>query len=155
MAAGAAWITYKAKTSVPKPPPTPPVAAGKTRICVTGYTMSPPTAHAHNLAALIAKKYPDQFETWYYFDNFCCFSFMQQKFDPVPFPAHLKGHSTSPFVWFETSPNVIEPIGGNDHFSAWAKTRFASDSEIAQYAAAAPTMSEMMHAGKNPATVPA
>jgi hypothetical protein len=41
----------------------------------------------------------------------------------VPFPDHLKGHQTSPFVWLETSStngeNKITPIGGGDRFREW------------------------------------
>ncbi len=101
-------------------PPSTPVPEGKIRICVAGGTHSAPTAKAHELAALIAKRYPTRFETWFYFDQYAYWLFIR-KFDTVPFPPHLKGHSTTPFVWFERgATNVIEPIGGSTDLSKWA-----------------------------------
>ena len=57
----------------------------------------------------------------------------------MPFPAHLKGHSTSPFVWIEqgapapadksaaaTATSALTPIGGRDRFAEWALARFAT-----------------------------
>lgn len=47
----------------------------------------------------------------------------------MEFPAHLKNHDTSPFVWLETAsvdpagPNKIVPIGGGDHFCEWTMTQ--------------------------------
>ena len=69
------------------------------------------TGRARNLAALIAATHPDKYETWFYFagsDDF--YGFLKITFDSVPFPEHLKGHSSSPFVWLETGPNTIEPL---------------------------------------------
>lgn len=135
LAANAGRAFYLNCTSVPNPPPSTPVPNGKIRICVAGYTHSGPTAKAHYLADMIAKAFPDKYETWYYFDQYAFHAFTQKKFDPVPFPAHLKGHSTSPFVWFETgSNNKIEPIGGSDHFSQWVLKTFPKNAEFVELA---------------------
>jgi len=63
--------------------------------------------------------------------------FLREKFDPVPFPPHLKGHSSSPFVWLERpnstlvgGPNEIEPIGGRSHFAEWIEANLKSDAEL-------------------------
>jgi len=149
---GIGYMVYRSNTAVPNPPPSLPVPAGKTRLCVTGYSSSPPTAHAHLLADLIARKHPERYETWYYFDTFACFKFMQARFDAVPFPPELKGHATSPFCWIETSPNEVVPIGGNDRFSEWAKANFAGEEEILAYANAAPSFGETFHGDKAPMT---
>ena len=107
----------------PNPPPSPPIGAGKTRICIAGFTHSAPTSKAHYMADIIAKAFPDKFETWYYWDSGSAFyGYIIPKFDSVPFPPHLKGHSTSPFVWLERgAEKTIEPIGGAKEFSAWVK----------------------------------
>lgn len=150
LGAAGGYFAYRTSTDVPHPPRSTPVPAGKVRICIAGYTMSPPTGRAHFLAGLIAKKYPDQYETWYFFDLFAWGKFTVEKFCNVPFPAHLKGHCTSPFVWFERpgsgSDNAIEPLGGYDHFSTWAKTTFKDrDEEIVAFASQAPGFGDLNH----------
>lgn len=85
------------------PPPFNPIPAGKKRICVAAFQVNSWIVAAHGarmIAAEIQRVHPDEYETWFYFtnkDNF--YSFLKEKFDPVPFPEHLKGHETSPFVW--------------------------------------------------------
>ena len=103
-------------------PPRNPVPEGKTRICVAGYKVSPYTGHARATAAAIAAAHPDSYESWYYFDSSAPFyAFLKETFDPVPFPPHLKGHASSPFVWLERgATNEITPIGGDSHLSEWA-----------------------------------
>ena len=99
------------------PPPRNPVPENKLRICVAGFTASPHTGRARKIAGLIAKKNPNKYETWFYFDGSDQFYDFLKLFDDVPFPPEIKGHSSSPFVWFETSPNIIKPIGGRDKFA--------------------------------------
>ncbi len=117
---------YKRSKAISRPPAMSPVPKGKIRICVAGGTHSAPSARAHYLADAIAASDPEKYETWYYFDQYAFWPFVKEKFDPVPFPAHLKGHSTMPFVWLERqnptsgATNEITPIGGSDHFAAWA-----------------------------------
>jgi hypothetical protein len=116
-----ALSVLRQNVDVVKTPKVTPVPAGKIRICVSGYTHSAPTAKARYLATLIAEEFPDKFETWFYFSSSMFFNFTAKKFANVDFPAHLKGHATSPFVWLETgSDNVIEPLGGAEFLSAWA-----------------------------------
>jgi hypothetical protein len=105
--------------SVP-PPPSLPVPAGKIRICVTGYTISHHTGRTRKIATHLAREHPDKFETWFYFAGSEYHEFTKQKFEQVPFPEHLKGHGSSPFVWLETGAgNQITPIGGRSHFCEW------------------------------------
>ncbi len=86
-----------------------------------GYNVSHRTARAHRIASTLAETYPAQYETWYYWDTPQYFhAYIVEKMDPVPFPDHLKGHSSSPFVWFETGPDkIIQPIGGLSDFRDW------------------------------------
>ena len=132
-----AYISYCAlilKMAKPNPPKSGPVPSGKIRLCVAGYPISPPTAKAHYLADLIAKKFQSKYETWYYWHDVSLWRYLKEKTDPVPFPPHLKGHRTSPFCWLERSPNVMEPIGGADHLSKWAQENI-DDVEVKAFAA--------------------
>lgn len=118
---------FKRSKAISNPPPASAVPKDKIRICVAGGTHSAPSARAHYLADAIAASNPEKYETWYYFDQYEFWPFVKEKFDPVPFPAHLKGHATMPFVWLERhnpvsgATNEITPIGGSDHFAAWAQ----------------------------------
>ena len=134
--------------SAPVIPPRRPVPAGKTRICIAGYTMSHHTGRARTIAALIASTHPAEYETWFYFDSHRNFeSFLKITFDPVPFPPHLKGHGSSPFVWLETGDNVITPIGGRGHFCDWVRSKFPSEQAILREARD-PSLLEAFHNGK-------
>ena len=147
---------YKVRTTIPSPPPSGPVSEGMTRICVAGYPASPPTEHSHLLADKIAKEYPKQYETWYYWDLWSLWTFLPQRFATVTFPEHLKGHETSPFVWFERgSKNEVEPIGGDDNFTKWAKKEFPDNKVIQDYCSSKVPgypYPGMYHANKAPAT---
>jgi hypothetical protein len=126
-----------------------PVPTGKTRICVASF---PYAWHGIFVADAIAKHFPQEFETWYYVspkDEFYAFlkvavclvskislcapqPFLfvlctQLKFDSVPFPAHLKGHDTSPIIWLEVvstdtpSQNEIKALlGPSTALGQWA-----------------------------------
>jgi hypothetical protein len=114
-------------SSAPKPPPSLPVPQNKTRICIAGVTVSHHTGRARKIATYLAKTYPDKFETWFYFDGSDqYYAFLANKFESVPFPDHLKGHVGSPFVWLESSPNDVTPIGGRDHFCEYLQKNYAS-----------------------------
>ena len=45
--------------SKPDPPPSRPVPSGKVRICIVGFKLCPPAGKAHELAGMIAQKFPD------------------------------------------------------------------------------------------------
>lgn len=98
------------------------VPSGKTRICVAGYNISTYTGLARALAGAIGSRHAAQCETWFYFDKSKhYYDFLHVKFDPVPFPDHLKGHASSPFVWLERAnaegnANTIELLGGATEF---------------------------------------
>ena len=153
--AGVGTICYQAATATVDPPPSPPIAKGKTRICVTGYSfISPPTGHAHLLADAIARAQPDKYETWYYWSMWSWSAYMVGKFASVSFPPELKGHSTSPFVWLESGDDKrIMPIGGDENFADWAKKTFAGSEGIVGVAREAPALSKSFrHSQCAPAT---
>ena len=127
------YIAFKNCTAQFVPPRTSPVPQGRIRICVAGFTHSPPTAKAHFLADMIAKRFPAHYETWYYFDQWTFYDFTKWKFESVPFPDHLKGHNTSPFCWVVDSTGAITPIGGAEHFSEWVLHNI-DDSECHEFA---------------------
>ena len=114
------------------PPASPPVPVGKLRICINALFISHRAGRAHLVAHLIGKKYPDKYETWFYFtDRATFFKYILKKYEPVKFPPHLVGHGTSPFVHFETGAKCdIEPIGGLDMFRAWVLKTFPEDREL-------------------------
>ena len=116
----AVYCRCKQSSAVFVPPVMSRVPEGKTRIGVAGFTTCVPAAKAHFLADAIARRLPDKYETWYYFDQWTFHDFTSWYFATVAFPDHLKGHSTSPFCWLEDSKGKITPIGGSDHFSEWA-----------------------------------
>ena len=155
-------IAYMVQTATVNAPPAGSVGEGKTRICVSGYNLSPPTAHSHFLADKIARKHGDKYETWYFWSIFAYHKFLFEKFDKVSFGdlgAHkLVGHETSPFVWFETqnkesgSPQVSKILGGNDRFCEWVQQTFPDDEELVSFAKQAPSVGSMIHYKKAPAT---
>ena len=143
---GVAAVVLKVATATSCPPAADPVAAGMTRIGVAGYPFSPPTAKAHELAHLIATKYPKEYDTYYYWDMFAYYAFLKEKFDPVPFPSHLKGHATSPFAWLERDGGKqIAPIGGSDDMSKWALETFPDAADIVAKAKEAPSIANGFH----------
>ncbi len=104
-----------------------------------GTTVSLHAGRAHAIADAIVASDPSKYETWYYWTGYAEYGrFILERFANVPFPAHLKGHSTSPFVWIEQGPpadksaaaaaatSVLTPIGGRDRFAEWAVARFAT-----------------------------
>lgn len=137
--------------------------SGKTRICIAGFKISHHTGKAHKMAAMIAEKFPDRFESWYYWAWSGQYNdFLKETFDPVPFPPHLKGHGSSPFVWLEHSDgsgvtNTITPIGGREHFVEWIKKEFTGHTQeetaIVEFAAVAPSLcGDASHMGDAPMT---
>lgn len=155
--AGAAtlFVAYHATVGVAPPPQSLPVPSGKTRICVVGYsTVSPSTAHAHELADVIAKSMPQKFESWYYFSNMGWSSYCVSRTKDVEFPSELKGHSTSPFVFLEEDGGAkTTPIGGDSQFSAWAlKQRDFADSTDVLAAAKKPAAAALWHGWNRPMT---
>ena len=122
----------------------------KTRLCVAGMSISSHAGRARRIAALIARKYPKDYETWFYFDTPGPFyHFTTTTFENVPFPDHLKGHDSSPFCWLETrdksGDNIIEPLGGRSHFAEWAIRTFKNDSEIVDCASTTFSCADIFH----------
>ncbi len=138
-------------TSKANPPHVNPVPAGKTRICIAGFNYSSYTGLAHRLGGIVGGLYSGAYETWYYWDSQgAYYAFLKDKFDPIPFPAHLKGHSSSPFVWLERGENnEIELIGGATEFQKWTlqQTDLAANGDIKAVAQGSWKLSDISHTG--------
>jgi len=135
-------------------PKCPPVPAGKTRICVTGYSISHNVGQAQKLAAAIAEVHPDKYETWFYFSNrgFKPFlaEFLQERLpdDQKGLPSvigsdkTLAEHTSAPFCWLERGGTAVageddkvegktyEVKGGRDMLCQWAGKEFPEDESI-------------------------
>jgi len=100
-------------------PPSPPVPPGKIRLCIAGFHISPHTGRARKIASLIARKFPDQYETWYVWGSSSEYeSFIIERTRDVPFPPELKGHGSSPFVYLEQGASkTTTPIGGREQLA--------------------------------------
>jgi len=128
------------------PLPRPQVPEGVTRICVSGFGISHHTGRARAIASAIADKYPDKYETWYYFDTRGFRpSFLDSIKSEISSSADdggvlsdesktiLSEHNASPFCWLEetsTTTNkkkLFTPIGGRDSLCDWAKKTFADN----------------------------
>lgn len=75
------------------------------------------------------------------------YEYVIAKFETIPFPAHLKGHCTHPFVWIETGADQkIEPIGGRDFFCEWTLKNFpaadAPNATIVELASTKPSFGD-------------
>jgi len=123
------------------PLPRPPVPEGKTRICIAGFGLSHHTGRARVIADAIAKAYPEDYETWYYFDTrgFRPEFLATVKADIKDSGASVpEDHNASPFCWLETtgaaSKKEMTALGGRDRLCDWVKTKFdASDSKNAEF----------------------
>jgi hypothetical protein len=149
-------------------PSSPAVPAGITRICVSGVGASHHTGRAQKLASLIAKKYPTRYETWFYFSSFGFHSFLKSDIlprlsdDQKSKPSTTdKGktvgtHSSSPFVWLETSGSSgssskeYTALGGRDLFCQWANETFPDDTDIKTLTATEPGFSEVWFDNQTP-----
>mmetsp|Transcript_8830 Transcript_8830/g.18459 ORF Transcript_8830/g.18459 Transcript_8830/m.18459 type:complete len:171 (+) Transcript_8830:93-605(+) len=117
------------------PLPRPAVPGGVIRICVSGFGISHHTGRARAIASAIAEVYPDQYETYYYFDTL---HFRPAFLDSIKAEIVESGgsdksadHSSSPFCWLEEtktegteSKKQMTPLGGRDRLAEWAMAKF-------------------------------
>jgi hypothetical protein len=130
-----------------------PVPAGKTRICVSGFSISHHTSRARALASAIAEAHPEKYESWFYFDV----KGYRDKPTPGGFLKQIKSelskeqqdafaaHKTSPFCWLELPDGSKDAKGGRDFFAEWAAATFTdevSDKEIRRLATTKPSLTE-------------
>jgi hypothetical protein len=126
----------------------PPATPGKQRVCVSGFTLSTHAGRAQQVAALIAATYADSFESWFRFSSNDEFrgpnGLLTLMKAQMPEGHPLKAHTTSPFVWIESTEQVegsykpegrdvfILPLGGRDRFVEWVHKQpvFASDAAL-------------------------
>jgi len=114
----------------------PGVPTGMIRLCVSGFGISHHTGRAKEIVDTIVQTYPDEYESWYYFDTF---GFRPQFLTSIKSELTLeqqnefKDHNTSPFCWVET-PNSRQPfaIGGRDKLCEWVFKHFADNEQNAK-----------------------
>ena len=118
------------------------VREGVTRVCVSGFGISHHTGRARAIAAAIADAYPEQYETYYYFDTR---GYRPDFLDSIKREieesmvgtiddtrkAILADHKSSPFCWLEETADKDEkekkkmiPLGGRDRLCDWAIATF-------------------------------
>ena len=119
-----------------KPLPRLAVPAGKTRLCVSGFSVSHHTGRARAIVDSIVKTYPEEYESWFYFDN--------SGFRPI-FLESVKSqlsdeqktafaaHKTSPFCWLEKTDEKPFAIGGRDRLCEWAIGKFEDNDKNAPF----------------------
>jgi hypothetical protein len=124
----------------------PPVASGKTRICVSGFSLSHHTGRARKIADAIVTARPDLYESWFYFDSKGFRDFINSTIKPMlPQEQQEKfaSHKSSPFCWLELDDGSLDAKGGRDRFCEWAASEFPSDAAILQLATTEPSLSEV------------
>ncbi len=121
---GSSSSSASSELIVAKPPPSKPIPAGKTRICMAAF---PAAAHGVHVSNAIAAQFPEEYETWYYVSPKDEYYAYLKRWDSVPFPDHLKGHQTSPFIWLERAGaehkeqiDVVQLIGPSEKLGEWA-----------------------------------
>eukprot|EP00798_Chlamydomonas_sp_ICE-L_P022395 gene22395-29506_t len=120
-------------------PPRPPVAAGKTRICIAGFGISHHTNRAGKIARVIVETFPAEFETWFFFNSKLyrdgmeggngVLGIIKKELTPEQ-QTQFAAHRSSPFVWLEMPGGEKKALGGRDKFAEWAKERFAGNEAI-------------------------
>ena len=131
------------------------VPEGKTRICLSGFKVSHHTSRGKQIADLIAKKYSDHYETWFYFggEHSALVNDIKAKLTDEAQVAKfgVRDGWSSPFVWFEAPDGTLDAKGGRDDFSAWVLETFPEDEALTKLASSEPGMSEVFF-NKNPGT---
>ena len=148
----------------PAIPSRPPVPTGVTRICLSGFGISHNAGRAHKVAALIAKKYPKDYETWCYYSTFGFKKFLETVIPDFPADQKAKpsttdkgktieNHSTSPFVWLEVTKGGVKEytaLGGRDMFCKWVDENFPNDAELMALTKGEPPLSACFFNNKTP-----
>lgn len=132
------------------------VPEGKLRVCVSGFTASHHTGRARVIASHIAEKFPEKYESWFYFASGANFRgpkgdgkggiigeikkslTEEQKTSPIA------NHKSSPFCWLEFSSGEIRLLGGRDRLCDWVVSNedFSSDAELQTLAKTPPRIME-------------
>jgi len=104
------------------------VPAGIIRLCVAGYGISPNYTRARNVAVLLSKQFPDQYEFWTfgpsrdeYFDWLSTWKNSTLN-DPT---SAWQSHATAPICWLEKDDGSIQIIGGRDRLVEWTAAAHA------------------------------
>eukprot|EP01113_Clastostelium_recurvatum_P003914 TRINITY_DN1172_c0_g1_i1.p1 TRINITY_DN1172_c0_g1~~TRINITY_DN1172_c0_g1_i1.p1 ORF type:complete len:178 (+),score=29.86 TRINITY_DN1172_c0_g1_i1:35-535(+) len=123
----------------------PPAVPGKSRLCVSGFSLSTHAGRAQQIASLIARTYPNAWDSWFFFSSSAQFRGPEQGLLPriqaaMPADHPLRAHRTSPFCWVElTEPAEgtyqmparpdchILPLGGRDRLCEYVLRTFPAD----------------------------
>eukprot|EP00931_Biecheleriopsis_adriatica_P071106 TRINITY_DN44962_c0_g1_i1.p1 TRINITY_DN44962_c0_g1~~TRINITY_DN44962_c0_g1_i1.p1 ORF type:complete len:153 (-),score=29.13 TRINITY_DN44962_c0_g1_i1:11-469(-) len=140
-----------------KIPPRPPVAAGKTRICIAGYGISHHTNRAGRLARAIVDANPDKYESWFYF-NTKGYPELLSKVKTELSASQQKefaAHKTAPFCWLELPDGRRDAKGGRDKLCEWVIRHFTTQryDEALEIALLTPTLTELW-VDSTPGTAP-
>uniref|UniRef100_A0A7S2GKX6 Uncharacterized protein n=1 Tax=Octactis speculum TaxID=3111310 RepID=A0A7S2GKX6_9STRA len=140
-----AYVWHRTMGSSYSTPERPPPPAGVTRICVSGWPISPPTRRADELSKVIASK--PGYESWSFLSMMNYKTFLREMLELVKNldedvksqmstddkNTRMDEHHSSPFCWLETlgtnNEVVITPIGGRDKLQAWALETFPDDAD--------------------------
>ena len=129
-------------------PPRSAVKAGKTRLCVAGFTFSHHTNRAAKLARTIVAQYPQEYESWFYFDNKGYKGgngLLKQVKEQLNEDQRerFSMHKSSPLCWIESSDGIIDCKGGRDRFCEWAAQKFPENDEIKSLTESQPSVLEI------------
>ncbi len=141
------------------------VPEGKTRICVAGWKMSPHVGRASNVARTIASKFPNKYETWFFFSfgmnlrgengdgNGGLYRSIKDMLHGDD-KTRLQGHRTVPFCWMESSDGSVKGIGGRDNLCEWVQTQpeLMADDEMKTLATTQPSTREIAFFDQSPGT---
>jgi hypothetical protein len=137
-------------------PPRPPVAEGKKRICVAGFTLSHHTNRARKIADAIVASQPEVYESWYFFDSKAYRDFLNTTIKPnLPDEQQKKfaAHKSSPFCWVESDDGSLDAKGGRDGLCEWALAEFPDTASVSTLAQNEPSLSEAW-VDETPGTAP-
>jgi hypothetical protein len=124
----------------------PPVAPPKIRICLIGFQTSHHTNRAGQLTRLIVSMFPNQFESWFYFDSTGYKAALEAVKNKLPEDQKEKfaQHQSSPFCWLEFSDkSEIQGLGGRDRLCEWAISQFPTETAITELAKKEPSLLEL------------
>ena len=143
--------------SYPDAPSQSPVPAGKQRIHVIGWPMSPHFGRAEQLARKIAAHHPAKFESWFFFSfgpnlrgdagdgKGGLYALAKSTFNAED-KERLKDHKSVPFVWISGGDGTVKGLGGRDKFCEWiaSQPELMADESIKTLATTEPGFGDVL-----------
>ena len=106
------------------------VPAGKTRICMIGYSISHNCLNAQQILVAITEAKKEEYESWWKWGGRLSKGWFRNPTTGLlpqvlgelseADQAKFKGHTTAPFCWLEHPDGSKTGLGGRDDFAAWA-----------------------------------